>query len=322
MSESRDSQHSDASQASQASQEGREGDTGTAERLLRSLGNAAVDPDTREALAELGQRARNVVEDLARQVRLRREAQAARTPADDAASAPDARSRPSPASMSPGESAGLYYHLEGVRVAIDEFADVLEGTVERLESIELQLGDPDAGVERLLGEGIERCERVLQGIEHRVEREAGQKRSPTATKGQGESGLAGARPVLVVVASSRRRARICLALEKQGLATVAAADLALALRQSVLHDPAIALLEAEGTPDVRRALLDEWKDHEDRGSLPPVAILTDEAAAGPSFAGRPVVRESHGEAAMAASLHRLVQQARESETAADRQGAS
>lgn len=313
MPESRDSHESKAGQASRE---------GSAESLLRSLGNAAVDPDTRETLAELGQRARNVVEDLARQVRLRREAEAARPPADEAAPGPDIPARPSPASPAPGDAAVLYHRIEGVRVAIDEFADVLEGAVERLESIELQLGDPDAGVERLLGEGIERCERVLQGIEHRVERQAHHRQAGPVTPDPAGAVLEGGRPVLVVVASSRRRARICLALEKQGLATVAAADLALALRQAALHAPAIALLEAEGTPEALRALIDEWKDHEDRGSLPPAALLAEDAATGTSIGEWPVVRESHGEAAMAASLHRLARKAREPETAADGQGAS
>lgn len=254
----------------------------------------------REALAELGDRARSVVEELARHARERREAAAART-----AEAPASSAMPEP----PAEEAiaTLPQRLGEIRAYMGEVADVLEATIERLETVEQQLGDPDENVERQLAEGIARCERVLMGIEHRVDSAAGGDRLPAAAARAVAHAQAApeAGPVLVLSRSSRRRAELCVAVERQGLFAVAAHDLASALRTAARTLPRVALLDLAGSAAERACALEEWKEYEERGVLPPAAAIGT-AESGGFREGFEIVWEEHGPAAMAAVLVRLV----------------
>jgi len=267
-----------------------------------------VDGSTRETLTELGNRARAVVEELARHARARR---------DDAGAGAAPPQRPAEQRMTADGSplAQLHRRLDELRACVAEVIDVLGATAERLETVELQLGDPDAGGARRLVEGIERCERVLMGIEHRVAM-AMERRVRTA-------GERGARPregaealtVLVVTASSSRRAHLCLALERQGLATLAAADVAMAVKMAARLAPSVALVALDGPRERRAAWMEEWKECEDRGTLPRAAVL--DAGGGDAWSafGLATIKEDHGEAAMAASLVCLAHAGREGATA-------
>lgn len=286
-----------------------------AERILAALGSAAAGLGARETLTELGDRARGVVEELSRHARARREAAAAA--ANSEASNASSKAGPTTtaaASVSDrfGEASAslpLHRRLDELRACVGEVADVLEATVERLETIEGQLGDPDAGAQKMLGEGIERCERVLMGIEHRVHRELASKARPR-TEG---SAAMRYQTVLVVADSSANRARLCLSLERQGLRTVAASGFAGACRVAGQAPAAVALLAIGGSRESRATFLEEWKDGEDRGILPPAAVLeTTDGAMGFGFA---IVREDHGEAALAASLVGLAQAGRDDDPA-------
>jgi hypothetical protein len=278
----------------------------------------AAGSGTREAVAELGDRARAVVEELARHARERREAAAAR--AAEPSSVP-----PSPERTADEAMAVLPQRLSEIRAHMGEVADVLEATIERLETVEHQLGDPDENVERQLAQGIARCERVLMGIEYRVESKAREGygfREPDRRPGSsfrdthprpGYSDLpenaarkvAPPRPpgplVLVMSSSSRRRGDLCVAIEYQGLAAVAAHDLASALRAFARSAPAVALLDLEGIPGERVAALEQWKDYEERGALPRAAVIGIGDSEGLRH-GFEIIREEHGAAAMAAVL--------------------
>jgi exonuclease VII small subunit len=260
---------------------------------------------TREALAEIGERARGIVEELARHTRDRRSAPAGAATGFSSASQ-QAHSGTSRATESArfdeAVPAGLHQRLSELRACVGEVADVLEATVERLETVELQLGDPDASIERHLCDSIERCERVLHGIEHRVVLAAAPDAREQARPVERPCDLP---TVLVVAESSRRRAHLCLALERQGLRSLAAASLALAVRVSARRSPSVALVELGDRHDLAAQLLEEWKEHEERGSLPCAAVLDAGGAAGTPAFGFETIKEQHGEAAMAATLTRL-----------------
>jgi len=254
---------------------------------------------TREALHEIGERARGIVEELARHARTRRDEAAATTAAYAAAAAGPAGEAAPPA---------LHHRLNELRACVGEVADVLEATVERLETVELQLGDPDASIERQLAEGILRCERVLMGIEHRVVLavEEGVPEAPRRTQRRGDVPT-----VLVVAHSSRRRAHLCLALERQGLRALAAADLALAVGMAVRRRPSVALVELGDWHGIGAEFLEEWKEHEEHGILPCAAVLEAGDASGASALGFETINEEHGEAAMAACLTRMARDGRD-----------
>ncbi len=246
---------------------------------------------TRDTLTELGERARVIVEELARKAAERRETSAATAdePVGPAATA---------------DVAGLGRRLGELRACVGEVADVLEATVERLETVEHQLGDPDENLEHELRDGLERCERVLMGIELRVERASAAASPPDPAQEQPRP--VGAPVVLVVAPSSERRARLCLALEHHGLRALAACDLAVALALSARRRPTIALLDLDDGRGGMRDLLDEWMEYQGHGNLPRAAVLDPEAGPG-AARGFPSIRSEHGAAAMAACLVRLAE---------------
>lgn len=265
---------------------------GGAERLLRVLRDAAEDFGANETLSGLGDRARSLVEEA---VRGATAASAGPAPGEGA-------SRPDPSSPH-----GLDHRLDELRSCVDEVADLLDAGLERLETLEMQLGDPDDGVERLLAEGIARCERVLGGVEHRIlgierglapaDDRAGRERLPQPCPSR----------VLVLAASSARRAELCLDLERQGLRTMGAPDLTLALRWTERFAPDAALVDAAGAGE----LLDAWADLAARGLLPAAAVLL--APDHPREDRREIearglawIEEQHGPAATTASLRRLL----------------
>lgn len=280
--------------------ESTEDEPGNAERLFRALGSAAVDASTRETLTQLGDRARGVVEELARAARARAESASAST----AASSPAGESEPHRESSAEEFPAGaeateLYQRLHELRACLGEVTDVLEGTVERLETVERQLGEAEDGPERNLHQGMERCERVLLGIEHWVARTCAAKDSKTTDS----SGWSDLPTVLLVARSSKQRARLCVALERQGLRVHAAIDMAGARRAVAMKSPNVALLAFESAEDSAASFVAEWKNGQDAGFLPYAAVIGPQGAA----LGVEEILEEHGDRAMAASLVRLVQ---------------
>lgn len=247
---------------------------------------------TRETLTELGDRARGIVEELARKAAERRQ-QGAETTAQAADE-----------TVGPSDIAGLGQRLGELRACVGEVADVLEAAVERLETVEQQLGDPDESLERQLRESLERCERVLMGIELRVERAAAAAQPHAVAVDVAEEP---APVVLVVAASSAHRGALCLALERQGIRTLAACDLGAALAIAARRHPPVALVDPVGFGSSERDaadFLDEWMEYQEHGSLPKAAVL-DATAPQAAALGWPTIRSAHGEAAMAASLVRL-----------------
>ena len=280
--------------------EQRQAGGGGAERLLRVLRDAAEDFGAGETLSGLGDRARSMVEEAVRG------ATAASASAGTAAASAGTAAEETASRADSASPHGIDHRLDELRSCVDEVADLLDAGLERLETLEMQLGDPDDGVERLLAEGIERCERVLGGVEHRI---LGIERglAPVGDHDRRER-LPAPSPVrvLVVAASSARRAELCLALERQGLRTMGAPDTALALRWTERFAPDAALVDSCGAGE----LLDEWAGLAARGLLPAAAVLlaTDhprEHRREIEARGLAWIEEQHGPAATTASLRRL-----------------
>lgn len=277
---------------------------GGAERLFEALRNVATDDGTRETLRELGARARGIVEDLASNARQRAAAAEARAAADAASARREREAAHGAGRPDAGLTVELQSRLVELRSCVDEVADTLEATVERLETIEGQLGDPGDRVEARLAQGLEHCRHLLMGLEHRIARAA-------VTAGPDAEPPAEAPLVLVVAVDSAIRAGICVDLEKQGLRCVAASDFARALRVAGSRRPQAALVVPAGDPSARVELMDDWKEGEEQGSLPPAVVLVagrpgdglrEQAAA----FGFPFVGKEHGAAALAASLLRAM----------------
>lgn len=276
---------------------------------------------TREVLMEIGDRARGIVEELARQSRLRAE-QAASQAADAVQAASQAAGSAGWAGQDQADQAGqagragpegpaipvdLLRRLGELRACVGQVADVLEGAVERLETVESQLGDPEAGVEEQLRLGISRCEDLLLGIEHRVLRSAGADESGAAGPQHEAGNPREPVSVLVVSSGSRRRARLCLALEGQGLRVLAATDLRSARNLADRHRADVALIDLDPENPDATDLLDRWKEGLDRGKLPRSLVLTSgRGGVGTGWTNdNDHIHEEHGEAALAARLTRM-----------------
>lgn len=263
---------------------------GNAERLARALADVATDAGARERLGALRERAQGVVEEIARaSISLSESTAAANSPRPSAQTS---------AGEGPSELPELIpERLHELRACVEAVGDVLGAAVERLETIEEQLGDPDGTRERLLVASLERCEHVLQGIEWMV----GQRRSASAA-----DGAPTAEPtirVLVVSASSRERAQLCLALEHHGLTTVAALDQESAMESARRHRPEVAVLAFEQWRGDIAAFLGEWKAQWECGLLPPAVVVGErEVAIALDFAR---IETEYGGAALAAALLRL-----------------
>lgn len=278
-----------------------------AERLFEALRSAATDTATRETLRGLGDRARNVVEELARNARTRAAAAEARAQAEAEAARrdrePSGSSRPGPgaAAFVPPD---LSRRLDDLKGCVVEVADTLEATIERLETLEEQLGDPGERLDAKLARGVEHCEQVLRGIEYRVERAAAKPAHAEPSAGE----PAAPATVMVVAASSARRASLCVDLEREGLRCLAASNLVAARRLGAQATAALLVPQ----PDAVEAAetLEDWKDGVEAGLLPPALVLDDavgprglaEQAAARSF---PVAASRHGAAALAAGLMRV-----------------
>jgi len=182
--------------------------------------------------------------------------------------------------------------IERLRACVDEVADLVDAGLERLETLEMQLGEPGAGVEADLAGAMERCERLLDGIDHRLDLSV-QRTSP------GARGPAAPLRVLVVMASSARRADWCVALEREGMHAVAAPDQRIA--QGRLAEEAVDAVLLDGsTGDLRE--LDWWMQRES-GMLPPAAVLVSAGEHEPCALTR--IDERYGPASAAAILRRL-----------------
>jgi CheY-like chemotaxis protein len=189
-------------------------------------------------------------------------------------------------------SADLDRRLERLRACVDEVADLVDAGLERLETLEMQLGEPGAGVEAVLASAMERCERLLDGIDHRLHLH-GERTSP------GEEQSVSAVRVLVVMADSARRAGWCVALERLGIASMAAPDAHLAQRRLAEEAVDAVLLDAASDGG---ALIQWWLQGND-GMLPPAAVLA--SAGDHETCALPRIDEQFGPASAAAVLRRL-----------------
>jgi hypothetical protein len=278
-----------------------------AESLLGAAGSA----EAREALARLGERARSIVEQLARSASDRDARSASYREAfpgsagvpEDAIRAADSKAK---GSMLDAAMPELHRRLGELRACIGEVSDVLEATVERLETVEAQLGDADEQVERTIADGIARCEHMIAGIEHRVSRVHAVEKDRACEDLRASAQAF--RTVIVVAGPSRLRAGLCVALERQGLLALAALD-AIGARRALDRSggAAAALLAFSGSAEDRLLAMEQWKSAQRDGLLPPAAvwIRRDEEPAALRDAAvceLPVLLESHGEAALAAAL--------------------
>ncbi|HEY2775546.1 MAG TPA: hypothetical protein VGK20_16010 [Candidatus Binatia bacterium] len=284
---------SDPSTSAEGATTSAEGAT-SAGLLLDAVGEAFSDSDQREALAKLAGRARRLVEELARSA-TRRAGPRAEPPVSSSTVTEERQSVPDRSSAA--EEAGLARRLRELGSRLGEVADVLDATVERLETIESQLGSPDVAVEHKLADGIHRCERLLLGIDHRV-----RMREPLLEQKPAPA----AQTVLVVASDSEVRARLCLALERQGLAVRAATCGAAARRVAASTAAACALVIPDTDVGHRLLQLEDWIEGVAQGELPRAALFIERGAAPPDEAlSMTLIHEDHGEAAMAAVLVRL-----------------
>jgi CheY-like chemotaxis protein len=285
-----------------------EDEPGRSERLVDALRRAATDAASRETLRELGERARGIVEELSRNARNRAAA------ADEARTTASAHRDPGdrPA-RGPGAGGGqeqvppeLFRRILELKGGVTELSDALTAVLERLETVEEQLGEPGTSLELRVDRGLERCEQLLSGLAHRLDRSA------AAAKERGETvSRECAGPVLVVASSSGVRAALCEGLESQGLRCVAAKDMPSAFRAHARVRPAVALLAIGAEQDDRSGVLADWKEETEQGNLPPAVVLieeTDDALVRARAAGHgfPFVVREYGSAAMAAALRRFV----------------
>ena len=288
------------------------GDEATAgvRALLQALQRAAGESGTRESLMELGGRARGLVEELGRRAREQAAEAARRTAADSSAREAQTNQEIRREAAGPGARDGalasVHRGLEQTRSMVAEVADVLEAAVERLSTLESQLGEPGRSVEAAAREGIARCEALLGGLGYRLDRGAAAARpsGPDATAATGGH-------VLVVGERSASRAAACLLLEHQGMRTMAAPSLERAVALAARMPLRVALLVPVPGPGLREWLA-RWMETAEQGSLPAAAVLAGrgdgETAAEAARLGLPCVRADHGDAAVAASLAKLAAQ--------------
>lgn len=127
--------------------------------------------------------------------------------------------------------------LHELKACVDEVADLLEGGLERLETLEMQLGDPDDDVDARLSAGVAECRDILAGIEGRLA-QASRSESPMP---MGD--------VLVVDDDCDRRCRLCLTLEREGFAVSAAVDADSAARLLAKRPISAAIVSARIAAD-------------------------------------------------------------------------
>jgi len=212
----------------------------------------------------------------------------------------------------------LAVRLDGLSASLEEISDLLDAGLERLETVEIQLGDPDENVDAQVSEAVARCESHLAGIEHRLGAAVSDLRAVGADSGrpaaQGRSRMpAGAQTellVLVVDADSERRCARCVALEHQGLRCLAAADAGAAALRFVAQRPGAILIDIDTAPGAVAVLAAALEASDP--ALPaatPVLVMSQKrlgrsraAVVAEVFGAWPLVFDTEGAAALAAAV--------------------
>jgi len=207
----------------------------------------------------------------------------------------------------------LTSRLDALSASIGELTDLLDGGLERLETVEIQLGDPDESIDAQLAAGVERCQSRLAAVEHRLGAVASMLHEEAA---KGAPAAAGAKRrddslrVQVVDGCSRRRCDLCVELEHQGLMSFAVADVAGAAARLALIQPHAILVPADTDPDEIAALA-ELLEAFGSTAMPAAAtlVLTPQplgpaalSAAAEVFGAWPIFCASEGAAALAAAV--------------------
>ncbi|HYB97868.1 MAG TPA: hypothetical protein VEC57_01925 [Candidatus Limnocylindrales bacterium] len=230
------------------------------ESWLDTLASAASQLGAGEAIAELREQARELMADVRRAAAEMAEAGEAGDVGtggeNSSAGADESAASHAPGGTSSGAAesaagravgadasavASLASRLDGLSSSLEEVADLLDAGLERLETVEMQLGDPDDSVDARLRSGIERCEQRLGGIEHRL-RELARAAQPTQQRARV--------PVaLVVDTDCRRRCDLCVSLEHEGIHTLASGDAAGAGRM-LARQPDVVLIRHDAPRDL------------------------------------------------------------------------
>ena len=263
-------------------------DSERTETWLETLASAAARFGAGEALAELRNEARELLSEVRR---------AAAEAAGDAATEPaEPRPNEDETAAAASISEAVAERLDVLSSSLEEVADLLDAGLERLETVEMQLGDPDDSVDARLRSGIESCERRLGGLEQ------GLRELARSQRGEPRRSPA---VVLVVDADWRRRCDLCVALEHQGFYTLAAGDAGAVSRMLRSHAPNAVL----ACSDVPAPLLDALAGELAADSPAARLVLAPWPATSASLAELAArlpdwtpVTEAHGIAALAATI--------------------
>ncbi|MBI5506927.1 MAG: hypothetical protein HY899_19240 [Deltaproteobacteria bacterium] len=212
----------------------------------------------------------------------------------------------------------LAERLEALRASVEELTDLLDAGLERLETVEMQLGDPDENLDAQVSVAVERCQSRLAAIEHRLGAVASILREGPAGAARGAGfgrtieAQRGAQrlQVLVVDGHSERRCDVCLALENQGLRCIAVADSAGAAARSRMLRPDVVLIDADTAPEEVAALAAVLAESDAvTAAAAPVMVMTAQRPGRPgvatlreTFGNWPLVFRDEGEAAFAAAV--------------------
>ncbi|HYC55015.1 MAG TPA: hypothetical protein VEL28_08750, partial [Candidatus Binatia bacterium] len=202
---------------------------------LDTLATAAAQLGAGQALAELRTQASELVSEVRRAA------------SEAAADVHVAEERAAAAGSAPSEiPAELSGKIDALTSSLEEVADLLDAGLERLETVEMQLGDPDDSVDARLRSGIESCQRRLGGIEQQMR--------DLARAAQAAPVARAAIVVLVVDGDCRRRCDLCVTLEHRGLHTLAAGDAAAATHMLRRRHADAILVRSDAGPELAPAI--------------------------------------------------------------------
>ncbi len=289
-----------------------------AETWIEVLSNVVAGLRSNETLSELAVQAREALAEL------RAQGSAAAGDEDDSeaaageeAAADDAEVAGAVDEDSAFDPDALAAKLDVLSASVEEMTDLLDAGLERLETLEMQLGDPDENADGQVAGTVQRCESRLAAIEHRLGAFASTLRDaaaqPDRRPGDGwnraAERAAGPLLVLVVDGDSARRCGLCVALEHQGLHCSAVADVAGAAPRLAMQRPDAILIHVDTAPEEAVALTAMLEDFDSATPPAPAVMVVAQrppgrmrAAAGKIFGTWPLVFSGEGEAALAAAV--------------------
>lgn len=284
-----------------------------AESWVEVLSGAVSALRSNEKLVEMVSQARHALAEL--------RAQAEPGGPDERAGkeAPRAAGEGSAAGPAPASEAGLEQErdalasrLDALSASIGELTDLLDGGLERLETVEMQLGDPDDSVDAHVAAGVERCQSRLAAVEHRLGAMASTLRADETRRSSRGAGLCGehALRVLLIDINSRRRCDLCVALERQGFHCSAVADVGGAGARLALIRPDAILVPVDTDPEETAALVELLAAFSSTTMPAPATLVVTPqplgragaSAAAEAFGSWPIVCASEGAAALAAAV--------------------